>query len=321
MTDTKLLSLIRVSETGSFTRAADSLSLTQPAVSQHIRQLENEFGVKIFEHSHNKFRLTREGETLVKYARRVLTAYDRMEQALISGNIAQFEELRGYMTETNQVDGQAVSTGVKGQLKESVQKGLIGDEKAADILEEYLGVKAGTGWSQVEKWKQEMSHADDEDYSYTKYGEVLEAVKAGGDTQAAAKKLMDHGIKEKEIKSEIKSAIGKWYKEGEISKSAAESKIKQYVPSLDSNDIYWTMKEWDWEKQHGSGTYKKYNTFFDAVETGKNLQTVVREYVNHGVDKDTLSRQITSQYKEQFVKLYKTNYSKAMELRRRLATA
>ena len=82
MTDTKLLSLLRVSETGSFTRAANSLSLTQPAVSQHIRQLENEFGIKIFEHSHNKFRLTREGETLVKYAKRVLTAYERMDQAM-----------------------------------------------------------------------------------------------------------------------------------------------------------------------------------------------------------------------------------------------
>ncbi|MBR6115652.1 MAG: LysR family transcriptional regulator [Oscillospiraceae bacterium] len=82
MTDNKLLSLIRVSETGSFTRAAESLSLTQPAVSQHIRQLENEFGVRIFEHSHNRFHLTREGETLVKYARRVLNAYDRMDQAM-----------------------------------------------------------------------------------------------------------------------------------------------------------------------------------------------------------------------------------------------
>ena len=84
MTDTKLLSLLRVTETGSFTKAAESLSLTQPAVSQHIRQLEAEFGVKLFEHAHNKFRLTREGEVMVSYARRILAMYSRMDQALRS---------------------------------------------------------------------------------------------------------------------------------------------------------------------------------------------------------------------------------------------
>lgn len=82
MTDTKLLSLLRVTETGSFTKAAESLSLTQPAVSQHIRHLEAEFGVKLFEHAHNKFRLTREGEVMVSYARRILAMYSRMDQAL-----------------------------------------------------------------------------------------------------------------------------------------------------------------------------------------------------------------------------------------------
>ncbi len=82
MTDTKLLSLLRVTETGSFTKAAESLSLTQPAVSQHIRQLEAEYGVKLFEHAHNKFTLTNEGEVMVGFARRILAMYSQMEAAL-----------------------------------------------------------------------------------------------------------------------------------------------------------------------------------------------------------------------------------------------
>ena len=90
MMDTKLLSLLRVTETGSYTRAAESLSLTQPAVSQHIRQLEAEYGVKLFEHSHNKFRLTPKGETMVKYARRIQAMYQRMDQSMRSDR----EELR-----------------------------------------------------------------------------------------------------------------------------------------------------------------------------------------------------------------------------------
>ena len=48
MMDTKLNTLLRVQEEGSFTRAAEALSLTQPAVSKHIRLLEEELGVRIF---------------------------------------------------------------------------------------------------------------------------------------------------------------------------------------------------------------------------------------------------------------------------------
>ena len=90
MMDTKLLSRLRVTETGSYTRAAESLSLTQPAVSQHIRQLEAEYGFKLLERSHNKFCLTPKGELLVKYARRIQAMYARMEQAMRSDR----EELR-----------------------------------------------------------------------------------------------------------------------------------------------------------------------------------------------------------------------------------
>jgi len=82
MIDTRLLSLIKIVETGSYTKAAEQLSLSQPAVSQHIRQLEDNLGVKIFDHSHNKFRLTPEGEIVVKYARRMAALYTKLEQTL-----------------------------------------------------------------------------------------------------------------------------------------------------------------------------------------------------------------------------------------------
>ena len=42
MVDSKVRTLIRVVDEGGFTRAANSLHLTQPAVSHHIRQLEME---------------------------------------------------------------------------------------------------------------------------------------------------------------------------------------------------------------------------------------------------------------------------------------
>lgn len=84
MIDSKLYSLIKVVETGSFTRAAEQLSLTQPAVSQHIHALENDLNVKIFERTGNELRVTREGELVIKYAKRLLALYHNLQRDLSS---------------------------------------------------------------------------------------------------------------------------------------------------------------------------------------------------------------------------------------------
>ena len=82
MIDNRLLSLIKIAETGSFTKAAAELSLSQPAVSQHVKQLESSLGVKLFDYAHNKFSLTHEGEIVVTYARRMAALYSKMEEEL-----------------------------------------------------------------------------------------------------------------------------------------------------------------------------------------------------------------------------------------------
>lgn len=82
MIDTRLCSLLKILETGSYTKAAQALSLSQPAVSQHIRQLEESFGVKVFERRNNRLTLTREGELIASYARRMMALYVNLEQEL-----------------------------------------------------------------------------------------------------------------------------------------------------------------------------------------------------------------------------------------------
>lgn len=71
MIDTRLHTLLTLMEAGSYTKAARVLSLTQPAVSHHIRQLEQEYGAPVFYRSTKQLKLTPEGGILVKYARRM----------------------------------------------------------------------------------------------------------------------------------------------------------------------------------------------------------------------------------------------------------
>ena len=82
MVDYRLYSLIKVVENGSYVKAARQLALSQPAVSQHIRQIEETLGVRIFEHAHNRISLTKEGELVVRYARRMIALSDRLKTSL-----------------------------------------------------------------------------------------------------------------------------------------------------------------------------------------------------------------------------------------------
>jgi Transcriptional regulator len=82
MIDNKLETLIAVSELGSYTKAAQSLSLTQPAVSQHIKALEEELGIKIFNKTENGLKPTPEGVIAIRYAKRMKSLYQTVEQRI-----------------------------------------------------------------------------------------------------------------------------------------------------------------------------------------------------------------------------------------------
>ncbi|MBE6938113.1 MAG: LysR family transcriptional regulator [Ruminococcaceae bacterium] len=78
MLDMKLDTLLSVVETKSFTGAASVLSLTQPAVSNHIQQLEKELGVKMFVRKKGELYLTYEGEIVVRCAKRLKNLYGQL---------------------------------------------------------------------------------------------------------------------------------------------------------------------------------------------------------------------------------------------------
>lgn len=78
MLDIKFETLLTVAECKSFTKAAEQLSLTQPAVSNHINQLERECNAKLFLRGKGDFRLTQEGEIAVTYAKRLKALHQKM---------------------------------------------------------------------------------------------------------------------------------------------------------------------------------------------------------------------------------------------------
>jgi DNA-binding transcriptional LysR family regulator len=78
----QLRSYVAVADCGGFQRAAASLHLTQGAVSQHVRRLEETLGRPLVERHGRGSRFTEDGEALLGHARRILRVHDEALRAL-----------------------------------------------------------------------------------------------------------------------------------------------------------------------------------------------------------------------------------------------
>lgn len=78
----KLKTFYTVAELNNFSRAAEMLYLTQPAVSAQIKDLEFEYKTKLFDRSGRKIRLTEAGEKLIPFVKKLLEVYDESHHAL-----------------------------------------------------------------------------------------------------------------------------------------------------------------------------------------------------------------------------------------------
>ena len=73
MADRRLQVFQAVAKQSSFTKAAETLFMTQPAVTFQIKQLEEHFNTRLFDRGHGKISLTTAGEVVLEYADRILS--------------------------------------------------------------------------------------------------------------------------------------------------------------------------------------------------------------------------------------------------------
>lgn len=121
MSDRRLQVFQTVARLLSFTKAAEALHMTQPAVTFQIRQLEEYFNTRLFDRTHNRISLTDAGVEVAKYSDRIFEIYREMENCVreMTG------EIRG-----------AVTLGASATVAEYLLPALLGKFKA-----EYPDVK------------------------------------------------------------------------------------------------------------------------------------------------------------------------------------
>lgn len=90
MSDRRLKVFHAVARLLSFTKAAEALHMTQPAVTFQVHQLEAYFNTRLFNRTHNKVSLTPAGEKVSEFAERIFDLYAEMENSVhdLTGEIS-----------------------------------------------------------------------------------------------------------------------------------------------------------------------------------------------------------------------------------------
>ena len=115
MADRRLQVFYTVAKQLSFTKAAELLYMTQPAVTFQVKQLEEHFNTRLFERSHSKITLTPAGDVAMEYAERILNLSSEMDTRV--------GELTGQISGT-------LLVGASTTIAEYMLPRLLGDFKA-----------------------------------------------------------------------------------------------------------------------------------------------------------------------------------------------
>ena len=90
MADRRLQVFYTVAKLLSFTKAAETLHMTQPAVTFQVRQLEDHFDTRLFDRTHNRVALTEAGRKAYEYAEEIFSLYAEMENTVkeLTGDVS-----------------------------------------------------------------------------------------------------------------------------------------------------------------------------------------------------------------------------------------
>lgn len=131
MEDFRLKVFRMAAERLNFTQAAERLHLTQPAVTLQIKNLEQDLGTRLFDRLGGKVQLTRAGEVLLDYARRIEQLYEEARRSIGEAT----KEVRG-----------TLSLGVSTTISQYVLPHVL-----ADFARAHPGVKVSVVSGNTEK--------------------------------------------------------------------------------------------------------------------------------------------------------------------------
>ena len=207
------------------------------------------------------------GLPMATTTREIVTAWNN-----IIGGMAPSLKLKSY------------DSGDKNDIKYAYQDGYLTAEEATEmLLEQGLVDNEDEAYFTVQGWE-----AGD---GYSRYDEVYDAVRNGASIDDAMNELLSHGYTEKEVTKQVKTKIGEWYKDGEVSKQQATNMLTKYT-DMDDEEITKLVNQWSCVVVTGI----KYEEIDDEFMAGKiTASRAIEMYVRYGgMEKEKATEKVTA---------------------------
>ena len=156
------------------------------------------------------------------------------------------------------------------QIRYAYEDGYLTYEEAtAQLLEQGLADNENEAYFIIQGW-----NAGDD---YSRYDAIYDAVRNGASIDEAMGELTSHGYSEEDVLGQVKSQIGKWYRDGNISKQQAENMLTKYF-DMDSNERTATVAYWNYKKEHPDADvyvdwFEKY--YSDVADSGISMNQYI----------------------------------------------
>lgn len=137
---------------------------------------------------------------------------------------------------------------------------LTAKEAIDELIRTGVSEDEDEAYFKVKEW-------DSGEASWSRYSEVYGAVLDGKGYSEAVRELTGHGYSEREVTSQVQSQIGKWYRDGDITKAKATQLMKQYS-GKDDDEVEKIVTEWSCK-----------------VVTGINYEDIKDEYLDGNITK------------------------------------
>ena len=207
------------------------------------------------------------------------------------GDTGGYEYVKQQLLTDGYTDGD-IRDAMKERIKADYKEGAIDRDTAFDRLVKYasdpeLDAEEAKNelWFQLEaidgKAAYQAGNGNAEGYSYSRYDKVYAAIRGNGNFQEAVKELTDHGYEKETVIGEVKSRIGQWQRDGEITETEAQKMLTTYG-EMAAADAKARTEAWAWMKNN-----PKSEATVEQVEAYQRpLEGLNRSIENLGIDMD-----------------------------------
>lgn len=172
-------------------------------------------------------------------------------QLALDGEDEKLERVYEMATRIREADD--VGEAVKKRIQARVKSGTLDVETAAALLERFQPDKdADELYWNARGWAYKAQNGAD---SFTKYTILKDALRSGGNAEAALKELEEHGVERDAAVKELRSQIGAWYKgtsdDGKTIQKTEAMQLLQKYGDENEREAEETVREWTCEKETG----------------------------------------------------------------------